>query len=115
MAVRDDEEIIHYYQRELEYLRQMGGKFAKAHPKLASRLELTEHGWDDPHVERLLESFAFLTARLQRSLDAEFPEITSALLGVLYPHLTHPIPPMSIARFMVDPKKAKQLVAGHEI
>jgi type VI secretion system protein ImpG len=114
MPVRDDEDIVHYYQRELAYLRQMGAKFANDHKKLAPRLELTPNGCDDPHVERLLESFAFMTARLQRSLDAEFPEITSALLGVLYPHLVNPIPPMSMASFQLDPKKGK-ITTGYNL
>ncbi|MBY0431435.1 MAG: type VI secretion system baseplate subunit TssF, partial [Rhodospirillales bacterium] len=63
----------------------------------------------DPHVERLIESFAFLSARLQRRMDSDFPEIPSALLSVLYPHLTAPVPSMAIADFQADPKQARAL------
>jgi type VI secretion system protein ImpG len=68
----------------------------------------------DPHVERLIESFAFLTARLQRRIDGEFPDITSSLLGVMYPHLVDPIPPLAIAQFTVDPLQTK-ITSGHVI
>lgn len=114
--LKDQEEFLHYYHGELTYLRRMGQIFAREHPKLAGRLELSPHDCADPQVERLLESFAFLTARIQRRLDAEFPEITSALLGVLYPHLVNPIPSMSIAQFMPDHKGGKdKLSSGYPI
>ncbi len=112
--MKDQEEILVYYQAELAYLRQAGQGFARKYPKIAERLELTGDGSSDPHVERLIESFAFLTARVQRRLNDEFPEITNALLGVLYPHLVHPVPPMSIARFFPDPSRGK-MTTGHLI
>jgi type VI secretion system protein ImpG len=105
MKPKQHEELLRYYKNELTYLRKMGGEFARHYPKVASRLELDEDECPDPHVERLLESFAFLTARLQHNIDGEFSEITSALLGVLYPQLTNPIPSMAVARFDVDPQQ----------
>jgi type VI secretion system protein ImpG len=114
MPISDQEEFLRYYHGELTYLRRMGRIFAERYPKLAGRLELSPNDCADPQVERLLESFAFLTARIQRRLDAEFPEITSALLGVLYPHLVNPIPSMSIAQFAADGKQGK-LTTGFEI
>ena len=103
MKTSQHEELLRYYRSELTYLRRMGGEFAALYPRVASRLELGAGECPDPQVERLIESFAFLTARLQRDLDGELPEITTALLGVLYPQLTTPIPPMAVARFDVDP------------
>ena len=102
---RDD--LLDYYQRELGYLRHQGAEFAGLYPRVAARLEFSGAESPDPHVERLLESFAFLTARIQRTLDAEFPQIPAALLGVLYPHLTAPVPSMAIAQFQVDPDQAR--------
>ncbi len=102
---RDD--LLDYYQRELSYLRHEGAEFARRYPRVAARLELSGAESPDPHVERLLESFAFLTGRLQRTLDAEFPQIPAALLAVLYPHLTAPVPSMAIAQFKVDPDQAR--------
>jgi len=114
MQINEPESLLPYYHNELTYLRHMGAAFARRYPKIGSHLELSNDHCADPHVERLIESFAFLTARLQRRLDQEFPEITSALLGVLYPHLVNPVPPMTIAQFEVDPEQGK-LTTGHEI
>lgn len=96
-----DEEFLRYYLDELNYLRDAGRSFAQEHRKIAARLEMQHGETADPHVERLIESFAFLTARLQRQMGTEFPEITTALLGVLYPQLVQPLPPMGIACFDV--------------
>jgi type VI secretion system protein ImpG len=101
------QDFLRYYLDELAYLRRMGKEFAQVYPKVAARLELANGLSTDPHVERLIESFAFLTARLERRLDAELPEISGSLLGVLYPHLVNPIPPLAVARFEVDPAQGK--------
>jgi type VI secretion system protein ImpG len=110
--MQDPESLLRYYNGELSYLRRMGAAFARRYPRVAAQLELSPTESADPHVERLIESFAFLTARLQRRLDDEFPEISAALLGILYPHLVNPVPPMAIARFDVDPDQGK-LTTGH--
>ncbi|MBN9614638.1 MAG: hypothetical protein BGO25_06805 [Acidobacteriales bacterium 59-55] len=102
------------FRDELNYLRSAGQSFATQYPKLAERLELSREGSADPHVERLIESFAFLTSRIQRRLDSEFPEFTSALLGLLHPHLVNPIPPMTLARIVAEPGRGK-LAAGYSI
>jgi type VI secretion system protein ImpG len=57
-------------------------------------------------VERLIEAFALLAGRVQHKLDDEFPEITEALLDVLYPHYLRPVPPMGIAQFQFDPSQS---------
>jgi type VI secretion system protein ImpG len=112
MPVQDS--LLDYYKSELTYLRQMGAAFAARYPKVAGRLELGSDACPDPHVERLLEAFAFLTARIQHDIDDEFPEITSALLDILYPHYLTPVPSMAVARFDVDPAQGK-LTTGHVI
>jgi type VI secretion system protein ImpG len=93
-----------YYNRELGALRGLAGEFADAHPKIAGRLRLSPDTVDDPHVARLLESVAFLSARAQQRLDDEFPEITDALLGVLYPHYLAPVPSAAIVQFACQPE-----------
>lgn len=99
--MRDD--LLLYYERELSFLREMGAEFAEKYPKIAGRLVLDPNEGRDPHVERILEAFAFLAARVHLKIDDEFPEITEALLTVLYPHYLRPIPSMSIAEFDLDP------------
>ncbi len=103
--MRDD--LLLYYERELTYLRQMGEEFAGKHPQVAASLLLEPSKCDDPHVERLLEAFAFLAARVHLKIDDDFPEITEALLGMVYPHFIRPIPSMSIVEFQVDLEQGK--------
>lgn len=110
--MRDD--LFTYYERELAFVRQMGVEFAQKHPKVASRLLLEPDKCEDPHVERLLEAFAFLAARVHLRLDDDFPEVTESLLNVLYPHYLAPVPSMSIVQFVVDATQAK-LTAGYHI
>lgn len=107
-------DFLRYYLEELSYLREMGEQFARSYPKVASRLELQPGECPDPHVERLIESFAFLTARIQSDLDSDFPEIAAELLDVLYPHYLRPVPSMAVARFEFDPERAK-LTTGFDI
>jgi len=103
--MRDDLRV--YYEQELDYLRKLGAQFSEKHPKIAARLVLEPTKCEDPHVERLLEAFAFLTARVHLKIDDEFPEITEALLTVIYPQLVRPIPSMSIVEFQLDTEKGK--------
>ena len=108
------DELLPYYQRELTFIRKLGGEFAQAHPKIAGRLRIGADGADDPHVARLIESFAYLNARTRHKLEDDFPEITEAMLGVLYPHYLAPIPSAAIVRFSLDQSQS-ELTAGHAI
>ena len=103
--MRDDLHL--YYEKELDFLRQMGVAFKEQYPLEAKRLALEPNKCEDPHVERLIECFAFLAARVHMRLDDDFPEITEALLQVLYPHYLQPIPSMSIVQMEVDPDEVK--------
>ncbi len=86
------------YNSELAYMREAAHEFAASHPKIARRLGM--HGTEiaDPHVERLIESFCFMSARMQMKLDAEFPRFTQRLLEVLYPNYLCPTPSMAVAQ-----------------
>lgn len=101
------EELLAYYERELTFLRQMGAEFAQKYPKIASRLMLEPDRCADPHVERMLEAFAFLAARVHLKIDDDSPEIANALFGILYPHYLRPIPSMSVVQFHLDPEQGK--------
>jgi len=107
-------ELLPYYERELTFIRQIAAEFAEKYPKIAGRLAIEPDKCEDPHVERLIEAFAFLAARIQRKIDDEFPEITESFLGILWPHYLAPIPSMSIVEFSLDPEQAK-LQTGHTI
>jgi type VI secretion system protein ImpG len=93
-----DPRLLRYYNQELQHLREMGAEFAVQFPKIASRLRIDGLEVSDPYVERLLEGFAFLTARVQLKLDAEFPRFAQRLVEILYPQFLRPMPSMVIAR-----------------
>ncbi|WP_117190282.1 type VI secretion system baseplate subunit TssF [Rhizobium terrae] len=93
------EGFLNRYNDELMALRRRASRFADAFPKIAGRLRMTGDVADDPHVERLIQSFAYSAARVRQKLDDEFPELTDGLLETLYPHYLAPLPSMSIVRF----------------
>jgi type VI secretion system protein ImpG len=97
--------LIKYYNRELEHLREMGAEFAQEFPKIAGRLGLDGFECLDPYVERLLEGFAFLAARVQLKLDAEFPRFTQHLLEMVYPEYLSPTPSMAVVQLQPDLKE----------
>ncbi|XZG71800.1 type VI secretion system baseplate subunit TssF [Chitinibacteraceae bacterium HSL-7] len=97
--------LLPYYERELGSLRELSGEFARRYPKIAGRLQLEGDQCEDPHTERLIESFAFLASRIHKKLDDEYPEVTASLLDVLYPHYLRPIPASSIVQFETDAQR----------
>ncbi len=88
-----------YYQNELLSLREKGGEFAKQHPKIASKLDIKDGESTDPYTERLIESVAFMSAKLAQRIDDNAQNIAFHLLSALYPNLINVFPPCSIARF----------------
>ncbi len=97
-----DPRLLRLYSDELTHLREVGAEFAREFPKIAARLGMEEHEVADPYVERLMEGFAFLAARVQLKLDAEHPRLISHLLESIYPNFLAPVPSMMVARFAVD-------------
>jgi len=100
-----NESLYQHYESELFFIRKLAQEFARAYPSAAARLQLEPNRSTDPHVERLIEAFALLTARIQQKLHDEFPELTDALLGVLYPHYLAPIPSLAMLQFDLDPAR----------
>lgn len=98
--------LLGYYERELRFIRRSAAKFGDKYPSVAKSLQLQEEGSQDPHVERLIEAFAMLTARVHKRLDEDFDEINASLLDTLYPHYLRPMPSMCIAQFLANPKSA---------
>lgn len=92
------EQMLPYYESELGYLRRNLREFAERYPRIAGRLLISGEVCEDPHTERMIESFALLNARIAKRLDDDYPEFTEALFEVLYPHYLRPFPSCSIAR-----------------
>ena len=99
--------LLPHYERELAFLREQSQAFAQRYPKVAGALQLRGDTAQDPHVERMIESFALLAARVHKRLDDDFPLFTESLLEVLYPHYLRPFPACSIARFDLGPAAAQ--------
>lgn len=103
------EKLLPYYERELSMLRRAGAEFAGRYPKLAGSLQMRGEACADPHVERLIQSSAFLNARVARLLNDGYAHFTDALLGMLYPHLLRPMPSCSIARIDTSGARANEI------
>jgi len=106
-----DARLLRYYNQELRYLRELGGEFAQEFPKIAARLGMEGLEVADPYVERLLEGSAFLAARVQLKLDAEFTRLSHRLLELVYPAFMAPQPAMLVAR--IQPVPDANLLKGH--
>jgi type VI secretion system protein ImpG len=99
------EELYPYYQAELYFIRKLAQEFARKYPAAAARLQLETDRSADPHVERLIEAFALLSGRIRHKLHDEFPELTDAVLSVVYPHALAPIPSFTTVQFEPDPHR----------
>ncbi len=97
-----DPRLLKHYETELRHVRELGGEFARDFPKIAGRLGLDSFECADPYVERLLEGFAFLAARVQLKMDSEFPQLVQNLLEIVYPHFLAPMPSMAVVQFTPD-------------
>ena len=99
----DNKRILDHYLRELAHLREGGAEFARAHPDVAARLALGDsagpQACPDPHVERLLEGFAYLAARVQCRQDDEQATFAQHLLELVYPGAQAPTPAMMVVQF----------------
>ncbi len=93
-----------YYQAELSYLHDVGRAFAEKHPSIAG--SLSERG-GDPDVERLLEGFAFVAARLRQRIDYAVPQLIEGMTELLLPHFLRPTPASTIVEFRAPPASVR--------
>jgi len=100
--------LLPHYNRELAYIRRVASEFAIANPGVAEHLRISQDRIEDPHVSRLIEAFAYLNARTRQKIDDDFPEITEAFLGTLYPHYLAPFPSAAVMKFQLDASQAEQ-------
>ncbi|WP_044529864.1 type VI secretion system baseplate subunit TssF [Herbaspirillum sp. B65] len=108
------QELLPYYERELSFLRRYSREFSERYPKIAGSLLMAGEICEDPHIERMIQSYALLNARVSKRLDDDYPEFTEALFEVLYPHYLRPFPSCSIAR-MDSAASAAQLTGATRI
>lgn len=104
-----DKSFLSYYLQELSSLEDDFVEFAGSFPQVAGRLGLGGEGAADPHMRQLIESVAFIAARLKHQIDSVPGELAHGLLHAVAPHLIAPVPSMSVAKFsplsdQLDPK-----------
>lgn len=97
-----DTRLLHHYNTELDFMREMGSEFARHFPKVAGRLGMEGLECADPYVERMLESFAFLTARVHLKIEEEYPKFCQHLLEIVYPDYLAPLPSMTVVQLQPD-------------
>ena len=110
MSTPSKEELYAYFQQSMNYLNEEGEKFSKEYPFVASALNFSSRGTSDPDVQRLLESFAFLDARLQYNLNDKFSKISTMFLSALYPQFVNSIPSCVVMNMQIDEKMFKTLI-----
>jgi len=110
-----DPRLLRLYENELAFMREMGSEFAAEFPKIANRLDIGSTEIADPYTERLLQGFAFLAARIQLKMEAEFPTFTQSLLQMVYPHYLAPTPSMAVVKFKTDPGAIRGMPQGAKL
>ena len=90
------------YERELAFLAEQREAFQRRYPAEAGRLAPDRSRVPDPHLERFIDGFAAMAARVHNKLDADLPELTESLAHIFCPHLLRPVPSMALAQFEPD-------------
>ena len=96
-----DETLKRYFLEELDYLRDESVRFAADYPEVAHELSLNREQSNDPHIEMMLQSFAYLTGKLRYQMELDDALLPNQLLASLCPHLEVPWPAASVVQFEV--------------
>ncbi|CAB1221472.1 type VI secretion system baseplate subunit TssF [Acinetobacter bouvetii] len=108
------EELLPYYEKQLQEFGQQSREFAQKYPKIAQRLSLNQEQIDDPHIERLIQAFSLVAARVDKKLADSYNQFTHALFEVMFPQYLKPFPACSVVSFE-EISRLKQLTEAHEI
>ncbi|ORE92842.1 type VI secretion system baseplate subunit TssF [Aurantimonas sp. 22II-16-19i] len=87
-----DEALLSSFEEELAILYERAEEFAAEFPGVAERLGGLKRDTVDPGIKALLEGAAFMAARVQLQLKAEFATFTTELLEQLLPGHLEPVP-----------------------
>ncbi|MCO8107731.1 type VI secretion system baseplate subunit TssF [Acinetobacter indicus] len=108
------EDLLPYYEKQLQEFGQQSREFSQKYPKIAQRLSLNQEQIDDPHIERLIQAFSLIAARIDKKLADSYDIFTRALFEVMFPQYLKPFPACSVVSFE-DLNKIKQLTEAHTI
>ncbi len=84
------EELLPYYEKQLQEFGQQSREFSQKYPKIAQRLSLNQEQVDDPHIERLIQSFSLIAARIDKKLADSYDIFTRSLFEVMFPQYLKP-------------------------
>mgnify|MGYP006360662093 CR=1 FL=1 len=108
------EELLPYYEKQLQEFGQQSREFSQKYPKIAQRLSLNQEQIDDPHIERLIQAFSLIAARVDKKLADSYDIFTRALFEVMFPQYLRHFPSCTVVSFE-DVNKIKQLTEAHII
>ncbi|MBJ8481347.1 type VI secretion system baseplate subunit TssF [Acinetobacter vivianii] len=108
------EQLLPYYEKQLQEFGQQSREFAQKYPKIAQRLSLNQEQIDDPHIERLIQAFSLIAARIDKKLEDSYDVFTHSLFEVMFPQYLRHFPACTVVSFE-DINKLKQLTAAHII
>ncbi|EXB27579.1 hypothetical protein J537_0165 [Acinetobacter baumannii 1437282] len=108
------EQLLPYYEKQLQEFGQQSREFAQKYPKIAQRLSLNQEQIDDPHIERLIQAFSLIAARIDKKLEDSYDVFTHSLFEVMFPQYLRHFPACTVVSFE-DINKLKQLTAAHVI
>ncbi|MDN7680680.1 type VI secretion system baseplate subunit TssF [Burkholderia cenocepacia] len=91
--------LLSHYEREVGLLARSLADFARRFPKIAARLGMSGGHVEDLHVDRMVQTFALLAARVDAKLDDDYPQFTEALLEIAYPQYLRTVPSCAVASF----------------
>lgn len=106
------EQLLPYFERELARFRHQSGDYAARYPRVAGRLQAPGERCGDPHVERMIEAFALIAARIVKNLDDDYQKFTESFLELLYPHYLRQFPSCAIARLASQDGAARTIARG---
>jgi len=93
------EELLPYYEKQLQEFGQQSRAFADKYPKIAQRLSLNQEQIDDPHIERLIQAFSLIAARIDKKLADSYDIFTRSLFEVMFPQYLRHFPACSVVSF----------------
>lgn len=95
-----DRSIADRYSQELRALGEEGRLFAAEYPEAGNWLDRENVLDRDPYVERLIESFTFLSSRVRETMDAVDDGLDQLLLDLVADDLEEPIPAVMVSEFV---------------
>jgi len=99
-----------YYERELAYVRKSLDEFVSQFPEQSSTLRLNQSANEDPNISRLIDAMALLTAKTEKRIDEQFPELVQGLFSLIYPGYLQVSPSYTVLELEAETDKLTDTV-----